>query len=681
MKFESDANAISLRAWLDVLLEPPLLAQDCSCEDVMRRHMQETFMAHQRDVCGSIEKVSQRIQAGRIITSSTSSHSRLNATAAAVEALLSYDARWLKLALEHVVDLPPDSALSKQSMRQTLVKHLFDDPHNGLGPLKAVPNLLHVVALIDRAAIHRPPGTPLIFTYRKYLSDAHDRVTNVARNPNDSATKSSAAVLQATVGLLLGEADCGRHLARFGYKVSFIQTPLEEALDASMTISNLAVDFRDGVRLCRLAQHLTGHRLLHLVRFPAIKRPDRLHNVELALNTLAGSYSWLPHITPKLSTISRVCRASGIVDGDRNTTTSLLWHLVMAHHLPLLLTPVRLWAAVNGGGREKSDFAMEIANTLKICGRTEPKSLMHAIFKLHGQYLYPLLWWIESFLDEDEKKKKKKKSGSNRTLVGLLMDGTLVCRILGVRSWPERGQHRNYEIALEALLKHQKASKGSNEGSSSSKPPFWWSIVSDDQLSTRCQTGIQPEVSEACAIMFLSALCYELMEPKKEVYAATIIQRRWRMVSDPRVPAAVTIQTAWRGFLARRTYFDCYVAPRIVEACLIRRNTMVEAVKVYKELQREQEVEAMRHRLRMLANTMTEFAAKSAAATKIQRAVREYLKMKSLKDKVHDNNNNNNNNYYKEASRRPIKNHIPKEIRRPALRELTNANAQPTVMY
>lgn len=47
----------------------------------------------------------------------------------------------------------------------------------------------------------------------------------------------------------MGEGDIIRHLLFMGYSVLHIQAPLDEY---DFTVNNLAVDLRDGVRLCRL---------------------------------------------------------------------------------------------------------------------------------------------------------------------------------------------------------------------------------------------------------------------------------------------------------------------------------------------------------------------------------------------------------------------------------------------
>lgn len=47
----------------------------------------------------------------------------------------------------------------------------------------------------------------------------------------------------------MGEGDIIRHLVFMGYSVIHNQAPLDEF---DFTVKNLAVDLRDGVRLCRL---------------------------------------------------------------------------------------------------------------------------------------------------------------------------------------------------------------------------------------------------------------------------------------------------------------------------------------------------------------------------------------------------------------------------------------------
>ncbi len=54
---------------------------------------------------------------------------------------------------------------------------------------------------------------------------------------------------------LVGEGNVVRHLEMLGYKLRYSQSPLTEY---PFAVTNLAVDLRDGLRLCRLAELLTG---------------------------------------------------------------------------------------------------------------------------------------------------------------------------------------------------------------------------------------------------------------------------------------------------------------------------------------------------------------------------------------------------------------------------------------
>jgi len=56
-------------------------------------------------------------------------------------------------------------------------------------------------------------------------------------------------------GRLVGEGNLLRHLDLLGYKLAYSQSPL---MEFPFAISNLAVDLRDGLRLIKVAEVLTG---------------------------------------------------------------------------------------------------------------------------------------------------------------------------------------------------------------------------------------------------------------------------------------------------------------------------------------------------------------------------------------------------------------------------------------
>ena len=56
-------------------------------------------------------------------------------------------------------------------------------------------------------------------------------------------------------GRLAGEGNMMRHLAQLTYKLHYIQDPLS---DFDFSLTSLSSELRDGLRLCKLAQVLTG---------------------------------------------------------------------------------------------------------------------------------------------------------------------------------------------------------------------------------------------------------------------------------------------------------------------------------------------------------------------------------------------------------------------------------------
>ena len=179
--------------------------------------------------------------------------------------------------------------------------------------------LLLMVALLDRAGIAGgSSGAPLIFRPGKGIS-------------------TSAAALQAAAGAVLCEAEIARYLGRLGYRVSYVQTPKQEF---KFTVSNLAVDMRDGLRLCRLVEEVIKDHgapagaVFETTRFPATRRPDRLHNINLALDALQSVGMSFAGICGSDAAGSPV--AGAVVNGDRGVTLCLLWRLILQHELPRL---------------------------------------------------------------------------------------------------------------------------------------------------------------------------------------------------------------------------------------------------------------------------------------------------------------------------------------------------------
>ncbi|CAB9509617.1 Abnormal spindle-like microcephaly-associated protein homolog (Fragment) [Seminavis robusta] len=136
-----------------------------------------------------------------------------------------------------------------------------------------------------------------------------------------SHVKSSRQVLeQLCRHFLAQEGDITKHLRRLGLKVIYKQQNIDEI---EFSITNFAVDLRDGVRLARLAEILTGARknsLLQKLRVPAVSRLQKLHNVGLALSAWRNAGV----------TLCEDVSPHHIVDGQRSAVFKLI-RIIVSH--------------------------------------------------------------------------------------------------------------------------------------------------------------------------------------------------------------------------------------------------------------------------------------------------------------------------------------------------------------
>jgi hypothetical protein len=139
--------------------------------------------------------------------------------------------------------------------------------------------------------------------------------------------------------LLPSIGDITKPLSHLNYTLEAAQDPLSEY---DYTISNLAVDMRDGVRLARVIEVLLHSKRrtslaidqntdedwplsLHL-QYPATSRAQKMHNVSLVLSALDNADGNLQCV-----------EAKDIVDGYREKTVGLLWSVLSQRGLGLLL--------------------------------------------------------------------------------------------------------------------------------------------------------------------------------------------------------------------------------------------------------------------------------------------------------------------------------------------------------
>ncbi|CAM9146607.1 unnamed protein product, partial [Ectocarpus fasciculatus] len=263
-----------------------------------------------------------------------------------VNLLLCYDPTWLKVCLEvvcgdsihsHYVDKMQkkadllNSSVIKASWKTQVKTFILDK-------------------MVDDAIVRQRYTNMTSYTQEKQLKDELSQYTickflslvillDYARESEllsgsvlfcrNAAHKSSKEiVIEFCKSFLKGEGDIIRHLSMLGYEVKYAQTYLDEF---DYTVSNLATDLRDGVRLSRAAELITkssDRSLRNILRVPAISRLQKLHNVQQTLCYLNCSGA-----NEVGTTFDVTADSKAIVDGNREGTLLALWKLIYGHEM------------------------------------------------------------------------------------------------------------------------------------------------------------------------------------------------------------------------------------------------------------------------------------------------------------------------------------------------------------
>eukprot|EP00897_Mesotaenium_endlicherianum_P006778 jgi/Mesen1/6128/ME000313S05251 len=307
-----------------------------------------------KETIATMLKVEQHIDAGLI---KLRSNCPLLADVAlhrkAIRTLMSYHPFWLRLGMEAVLrDALPvpnvpgavDSTLEAciehkllglshltNRYRKSLYSTGSHDLHEEVGR-STLKHVFLLVLLLDRAVSSTGTpwaalgaaagaGLPLLFRAKAEVKASKDVVTTFL------------------AGSLHGEGDILRHLGFLGYHVTHVQVPV---LEYDFRVKNLATDLRDGLRLCRLLELLSpSQSLLARVRVPATTRAACLFNCDVALQALqaeTGMRVTAPGGAP--------LAAAHIVDGNRELTLALLWHIIAHWQLPALVDSGHLRAEI-----------------------------------------------------------------------------------------------------------------------------------------------------------------------------------------------------------------------------------------------------------------------------------------------------------------------------------------------
>ncbi|KAG0088068.1 hypothetical protein BGZ92_006649 [Podila epicladia] len=481
-----------------------------------------------------------------------------------IDLFFSFDIRWLVLGLETITgkaismspnfDRPmvagfinkaifhdaqleaeyePDRILSNrpkftQAMNRLVLKRMF-----------------MLILFLDKAKIGRLiPSDPCLFNKDSEIKSSRELLLTISRN------------------YLMGEGDIIRHLLFMGYSVLHIQAPLDEY---DFTVNNLAVDLRDGVRLCRLVDlHCPTTNLSKNMKFPTLSKTHMQQNVSLALTALGEQGISLE------GTRGGVVTARDIVEGHREKTFGLLWKLILNWKVSVLLDLSVLEAEI-----------FEIRKEFKrLYGKDQPDRVDTVYFT--SDQLSALLRWcqaigtfyglsIENFttsfadgrgfaallsyyhptlLDMADMKDSAKYLEEYKQ--GMHQPEVDVPEVIDGKGWFIETK------AIKDPLTVAKEMDRFNYRLLQSKVQALGGVPVSLRHSDLSNVGIP---DEKAVILFVTYLCARLMHLNKDIRAAKTIQRIWRKKhygrrEETRLNATLVIQRYVRKFLIRKREHD-----------------------------------------------------------------------------------------------------------------------------
>lgn len=215
---------------------------------------------------------------------------------------------------------------SKHALEKIVLERILSDPsaqRKYTGGRVKTPSGKYETRL--REYIHHHALCKML-TLVTYLDVAKENkiLSDVCLFDKESTIKSSNAVLASICRICFARKELIiNHMAHLGISVGHVQNPLDEY---EYYIKNLSVDLKDGVRLAKLLEILTGRSLLSKMRLPATSRGNKIHNVGEVLSALHEE---------GVSNIEDVT-AAHIVDAHQPRILQLLWNTIMHFQMGML---------------------------------------------------------------------------------------------------------------------------------------------------------------------------------------------------------------------------------------------------------------------------------------------------------------------------------------------------------
>lgn len=510
--------------------------------------------------------------------------------------LLSYNPLWLRIGLETVfgelIPLADNSDVTGLAMfilnrllwnpdiaaeyRHPTVPLLFRDGHEAALSKFTLKKLLLLICFLDHAKISRLiDHDPCLFC-------------------KDAEFKASKELLLAfSRDFLSGEGDLSRHLSFLGLPVSHVQTPLDEF---DFAVTNLAVDLQCGVRLVRTVELLTQNwNLSDKLRIPAISRVQKMHNVDLVLQVLKSR--GVPLTDEHGSAIS----SKDVVDRHREKTLGLLWKIALAFQVDISLNLDQL--------KEEIDF-LKHTHSIKramsaltcpsqaITNKQRDKRIS-GNFERYGDSVQLLMDWVNAVCAFYNKKVE------NFTVS--FSDGRVLCYLIHhyhpcYVPFDAICQRTSQSVACAQTGSVVLNSSSESEGGCldlslealdhESTPEMYKELLENEKKNfhlvrsaARDLGGIPAMIhhsdmsntipDEKVVITYLSFLCARLLDLRKEIRAARLIQTTWRKYKlkrdlkhhQERDKAARVIQSVVLNFLSRRRLQKNVSAALVIQKC------------------------------------------------------------------------------------------------------------------
>lgn len=210
---------------------------------------------------------------GLILRADCSLHVDLVSQDCLMRILECYEEEWLALGLEAVMGEPIPSKnghSANKNIRNFVVDKILSGKTRMLkeGMIKKahrhlLKKILQLILFLDVARESMVLPKLCLFTKTATCKSSKDVAVEFCKN------------------FLQGEGDIIRHLGVLGVKLNFEQTYVHEF---DYTVMDIRSDLKDGVRLARLLELLSGSRgLCTALRVPPVSRLQKLHNVGICL--------------------------------------------------------------------------------------------------------------------------------------------------------------------------------------------------------------------------------------------------------------------------------------------------------------------------------------------------------------------------------------------------------------